>query len=196
MGGLARRMPHTATLAIVAASAMAGVPLLNGFLSKEMFFAETVFLTSHPWVEIGLPVLATVAAVFAVVYSLRFGYGVFFGALATDLPRDPEEAPRWMRLPIALLVLTCLVVGVAPASSIGPFLAAAARPVLGGVLPEYRGRGIYRALVARRAQLAIEGGYSILQVDASDDSRPILERLGLHVVGGTTPFVTAAPRSD
>lgn len=63
----------------------------------------------------------------------------------------------------------------------------------GSTRAEYRGRGIYRALVARRAQLAVERGYTILQVDASNDSRPILERLGLHVVGGTTPYVVASP---
>jgi GNAT superfamily N-acetyltransferase len=62
----------------------------------------------------------------------------------------------------------------------------------GNTLSAYRGRGIYRALVARRAQIALETGYSILQVDASDDSRPILVRLGLHVVGGTTPYVTSS----
>lgn len=60
----------------------------------------------------------------------------------------------------------------------------------GGTLASHRGRGIYRALVARRASRAIELGYRLLQVDASDDSRPILERLGLHVVGGTVPYVT------
>jgi len=59
----------------------------------------------------------------------------------------------------------------------------------GSTLASYRRRGIYRALVARRAQLAIDQGYRYLQVDASDDSRPILERLGLSVVGGTTPYV-------
>ena len=82
---------------IIASAAMAGVPLMNGFLSKEMFFAETVFLSAHPLVEWGLPVLAMVASAFAVVYSLRFGYGIFFGPVATGLPRVPEEAPRWMR---------------------------------------------------------------------------------------------------
>jgi multicomponent K+:H+ antiporter subunit A len=137
LNGLMRFMPRTGALALVASGAMAGVPLLNGFLSKEMFFAETVFLSSHPWVEVCLPALATVAAVFAVVYSLRFGYDIFFGPPSTDLPRQPEEAPRWMRTPIALLVLSCLVVGVAPAISIGPLLATAARPVVGGTLPEY-----------------------------------------------------------
>ncbi len=137
LNGLIRFMPRTGALALVASGAMAGVPLLNGFLSKEMFFAETVFLSSRPWVEVGLPVLATVAGIFAVVYSLRFGYDIFFGPPSTDLPRQPEEAPRWMRTPIALLVLCCLVVGVAPSISIGPALAAAARPVVGGELPPY-----------------------------------------------------------
>ena len=137
LNGLIHAMPRTGVLALVATGAMAGVPLLNGFLSKEMFFAETVFLSSHDWVEAGLPVLATIAAIFAVVYSLRFGYDIFFGEPSTDLPRQPEEAPRWMRIPIQFLVLTCLVVGIVPAISIGPSLAAAARPVVGGVLPEY-----------------------------------------------------------
>jgi GNAT superfamily N-acetyltransferase len=59
----------------------------------------------------------------------------------------------------------------------------------GSTLAAYRGRGIYRALVARRAQIAVARGHQFLQVDASDDSRPILERLGLSVVGGTTPYV-------
>ena len=135
--GLLRAMPITGALALVASAAMAGVPLLNGFLSKEMFFAEAVFIESRPWVEIALPVLATVAGAFAVVYSLRFGYDIFFGRPAADLPRQPEEPPLWMRIPVDVLVLLCLVVGIAPAISVGPLLAAAARPVVGGALPEY-----------------------------------------------------------
>src|SRR5262249_5450889 len=130
-------MPITGTLAIVACAAMAGVPLLNGFLSKEMFFSETVFITGQPWFEIGLPLAATVAGVFAVVYSLRFGHDVFFGARARALPRQPQEPVHWMRVPVELLVLACVVVGTLPAWSVGPLLAAAARPVVGGTLPEY-----------------------------------------------------------
>jgi len=137
LSGLMRYMPHTGTLALVASAAMAGVPLLNGFLSKEMFFAETVFLSSHPWVDVALPAMATIASVFAVVYSLRVGYDIFFGRPSTDLPRQPEEAPRWMRIPIEVLVLSCLVVGVIPEMSIGSALAAAAKPVVGGQLPGY-----------------------------------------------------------
>jgi multicomponent K+:H+ antiporter subunit A len=137
LSGLWRAMPITGTLALVASAAMAGVPLLNGFLSKEMFFAETVFLSSHPVIEVVLPVAATLAGIFAVVYSLRFGYDIFFGPPSTDLPRQPGEPARWMRIPIELLVVGCLIVGIAPAMSIGPLLAAAARPVVGGALPAY-----------------------------------------------------------
>jgi multicomponent K+:H+ antiporter subunit A len=137
LNGLYKAMPVTATLAIVASAAMAGVPLLNGFLSKEMFFAETVFVTAVPWIDWGLPIAATVAGAFAVTYALRFSVDIFFGKLATDLPRTPHEPNRWMRVPIELLVLVCIIVGMFPARSIGPVLAEAARPVVGGTLPAY-----------------------------------------------------------
>ncbi|MBF5042887.1 monovalent cation/H+ antiporter subunit A [Aggregicoccus sp. 17bor-14] len=138
LSGLWRPMPYTATLAIVASAAMAGVPLLNGFLSKEMFFAETVFLEGTPLVEWGLPLLATVAGMGSVAYSLRFTVDVFFGpSSAKALPREPEEPPRWMRVPVDLLVLLCVVVGVAPAATVGRVLDEAARPVVGGTLPAF-----------------------------------------------------------
>ncbi|WP_326560569.1 GNAT family N-acetyltransferase [Micromonospora sp. NBC_01796] len=59
----------------------------------------------------------------------------------------------------------------------------------GSTLPDWRGRGIYRALVTYRARLADARGFTLLQVDASPDSRPILERLGFVVVTTTTPYV-------
>ncbi|MEU3453046.1 GNAT family N-acetyltransferase [Micromonospora sp. NPDC006766] len=59
----------------------------------------------------------------------------------------------------------------------------------GSTLPEWRKRGIYRALVAYRARLAEQRGKSLVQVDCSPDSRPILERLGLVAVTTTTPYV-------
>lgn len=59
----------------------------------------------------------------------------------------------------------------------------------GATLPEYRGRGIYRALVSYRADLAAKRGYQYLHVDASADSRPILERLSFERLARTTPYV-------
>jgi GNAT superfamily N-acetyltransferase len=65
----------------------------------------------------------------------------------------------------------------------------------GATLPAWRGRGIYRALVAHRAKLAAERGRRYIQVDASDDSRPILERLGFVAVTTTTPYVWSPPQT-
>ncbi len=59
----------------------------------------------------------------------------------------------------------------------------------GGTLPNWRGRGVFRSLVAYRARLARERGYRYLQVDASPDSRPILLRLGFTELAETTPFI-------
>jgi GNAT superfamily N-acetyltransferase len=64
----------------------------------------------------------------------------------------------------------------------------------GGTLAEWRGRGIYRAIVAYRANLSAQRGFRYLQVDASDDSRPILERLGFVAVTTTTPYIWSPPR--
>ncbi|MGE5273598.1 MAG: GNAT family N-acetyltransferase [Verrucomicrobiota bacterium] len=65
----------------------------------------------------------------------------------------------------------------------------------GATLPEWRGRGIYKALVAERTRLAAERGRRYMEVDASDDSRPILERLGFTAVTTTTPYVWSPPEA-
>jgi multicomponent K+:H+ antiporter subunit A len=135
--GLGRAMPITATLAIVATAAMAGVPLLNGFLSKEMFFAETIFAGEALWLRIGLPAVATLASVFSVAYSFRLAHRTFFGPPAQGLRREPHDPNRWMLAPSALLVSACILVGILPEQTIGPYLDSAARALLGADVPEY-----------------------------------------------------------
>jgi GNAT superfamily N-acetyltransferase len=66
----------------------------------------------------------------------------------------------------------------------------------GATLAPWRGKGIYRALVARRAQYAVQAGHRYLQVDASSDSAPILQRLGFVAVATTTPYLWTPPRRD
>jgi multicomponent K+:H+ antiporter subunit A len=135
LNGLMKYMPHTATLAIVAALSMAGVPLLNGFLSKEMFFAETLdqsMLGSLSWM---IPLLATVGAAFSVAYSLRFIHDVFFNGEPIDLPKTPHEPPRYMKVPVEILVALCLAVGIFPAYLVGDLLHAAAFSVLANDVP-------------------------------------------------------------
>ncbi len=137
LNGLWQFMPITATLAMVAAAAMAGVPLLNGFLSKEMFFAETLhqhLLGSLSWV---IPVLATVAAVFSVAYSMRFIHDVFFNGQPKGLTKTPHEPPRYMRVPVEVLVALCILVGLFPGYLIGDLLQAASAAVLPGAVPSY-----------------------------------------------------------
>ncbi|WP_420992030.1 monovalent cation/H+ antiporter subunit A [Cupriavidus sp. 30B13] len=136
--GLRRYMPHTALLAIVASLSMAGVPLFNGFLSKEMFFGETLaqgLLGEFNWV---IPAAATFAGALTVAYSLRFIYGVFFDGKPDGLPRfPPHEPPRFMRIPVEVLVVICLVVGLFPAYTVGSLLAGAALATLAAPLPDY-----------------------------------------------------------
>lgn len=130
--GLRRALPYTATLAIVASASMAGVPLLNGFLSKEMFFAESTLIGGGDnwWMSVA----AVAMGIFSVTYSLRF-ISVFFGQLPADLPQVPHEPPRWMRFPVELLVLLCLIVGIAPGLSVEPLLILAAGAVLREEMP-------------------------------------------------------------
>ncbi|SFZ85695.1 multicomponent K+:H+ antiporter subunit A [Devosia enhydra] len=137
LSGLRRSMPFTATLAIIASGAMAGVPLLNGFLSKEMFFTETAIYDPNVFVNLSLPIVATLAGMLSVAYSIKFVHGVFFGPEPTGLEKTPHEPPALMRRPIELLVLACLAVGIIPGITIGPYLAAAVVSVLGGDTPYY-----------------------------------------------------------
>jgi multicomponent K+:H+ antiporter subunit A len=168
LNGLYRFMPITATLAMVAAAAMAGVPLLNGFLSKEMFFAES--LTVEGPVESlnrAMRFIAVLWGMFSVAYSLRFIHGVFFGPAPAGLPRTPQEPPRWMRFPIELLVLACLVVGILPTLTIGPILDVGVRALLGANTPSYQlavWHGFTTPLVM--SLVALAGGavlYALLQ---------------------------------
>ncbi|HEX7128231.1 MAG TPA: monovalent cation/H+ antiporter subunit A [Thermodesulfobacteriota bacterium] len=183
LGGLHRAMPITAALATVAAAAMAGVPLLNGFLSKEMFFTETIETHVDSALDDALPFVATVAGMFTVAYSLRFIHQVFFGPPATDLPRKPHEPPRWMLVPIAVLALACVLVGIFPGRTVGPILATALPAVLGTEPPAYSlaiWHGVTLALVMSVAALA--GGvvvYLLLQgyLSRSAEGAPLLRAL-------------------
>ncbi|MFZ5514768.1 MAG: monovalent cation/H+ antiporter subunit A [Pseudomonadota bacterium] len=137
LNGLLRYMPHTAVLAMIAAAAMAGVPLLNGFLSKEMFFAEAVEVGSHLPLAWLIPALVTLGGMLSVAYSLRFIHDVFFNGEPVDLPKTPHEPPRFMKVPVDILVVLCLAVGILPGLTVAPLLAVAVDGTLQGKVPEY-----------------------------------------------------------
>lgn len=116
LSGLWQLLPYTATLTMVTAASMAGVPLTNGFLSKEMFFTELLSNLSGP-VLICSAIVATLAGIFAVTYSVRLVHGVFFdGPLGKQVPnKDAHEPPFGMRAPATLLAILCILVGLFPA---------------------------------------------------------------------------------
>ena len=184
LSGLYRYLPATATLAMAASAAMAGVPLFNGFLSKEMFFAEAIETHADSFLDKALPYVATLSGAFAVAYSLRFIHTVFFGPPPHDLPNPkPHEPPRWMRFPIEFLVLACLIVGIVPSLSVGPFLHTAVVSVLGPETPYYS-LAIWHGfnLPLTMSIVALIGGVAIYALlgdyfSKCDDGPPIFRHL-------------------
>ncbi|MEG1488800.1 monovalent cation/H+ antiporter subunit A [Acinetobacter sp.] len=116
LSGIWQLLPFTATLTMITAASMAGVPLTNGFLSKEMFFTELLANLSGP-VLIGSAIVATLAGIFAVTYSVRLVHGVFFdGPLGKAVPnKDAHEPAFGMRAPATFLAILCILVGLLPA---------------------------------------------------------------------------------
>ena len=116
LSGLWQLLPFTATLTMVTAASMAGVPLTNGFLSKEMFFTELLANLSGP-VMVVSAIIATFAGIFAVAYSVRLVHGVFFdGPVGKNVPnKDAHEPTFGMRAPATLLAVLCILVGILPA---------------------------------------------------------------------------------
>jgi multicomponent K+:H+ antiporter subunit A len=116
LSGLWQLLPFTATLTMITAASMAGVPLTNGFLSKEMFFTELLANLTGP-IMFGSAVVATFAGIFAVAYSIRLVHGVFFdGPIGKQVPnKDAHEPAFGMRAPATLLAILCILVGLFPA---------------------------------------------------------------------------------
>ena len=128
LSGIWQLLPFTATLTMITAAAMAGVPLTNGFLSKEMFFTELLANLSGG-VAVLAAIVATLAGLFAVAYSARLVHGVFFdGDVGKGVPnKDAHEPHIGMRAPAMILAVLCIAVGVLPALLLEPIVNAGAR---------------------------------------------------------------------
>lgn len=116
LSGLWQLLPFTATLTMITAASMAGVPLTNGFISKEMFFTELLANLSGGYVVLAA-IVATLAGLFAVAYSVRLVHGVFFdGDVGPNVPnKNAHEPPIGMRVPAIILATLCILVGIIPA---------------------------------------------------------------------------------
>ena len=129
LGGLRKLMPVTFTIATLAALSMAGIPLLNGFLSKEMMLEEAygTALFGVPWL---VPALATVGSLFSAAYCFRLIGHVFLGPVRNDYPVTPHDPPAGLWLPPALLMIPVVLIGVAPFLA-EPFVKLVTASVLG-----------------------------------------------------------------
>nr|WP_163500762.1 monovalent cation/H+ antiporter subunit A [Halomonas socia] len=134
LGGLAQAMPLTATLTIMAAAAMAGLPPLNGFLSKELLLAATLDSRLFGGLGPAMVLLVGLATLLSVGYSLRLAYGVFGGRRRSDAPL-PHDPPRGMLAPGLLLAGLCLLVGLLPMTLAAPLVTLASQAVQGSATP-------------------------------------------------------------
>ncbi len=129
LGGLRRLMPITFGIATLAALSMAGIPLLNGFLSKEMMLEETTHtvLFGTSWL---VPALATLGSLVSAAYCFRLIGHVFLGPLRDDYPVKPHDPGAGLWMPPAILVVPVVVIGVAPFLA-EPFVKLVTASVLG-----------------------------------------------------------------
>ena len=121
MGGLWRRLPWTFWTFVAGAAAIAGLPLLSGYMSKEAILAGTL-AAGHPW----LTGWALVAAALTALYMTRLVCLTFFGLFRGSAEaRDHVHEPPWvMRVPLILLAVGALGAGyVGVPRLVGPTLA-------------------------------------------------------------------------
>lgn len=130
LGGLRHLMPITFGIVTLAALSMAGIPFLNGFLSKEMMLEEAnhTVLFNTPWL---VPGLAVFGSLFSAAYSFRLIGHVFLGPVRDDYPAKPHDPGPGLWLPPAILVVLVVVIGCAPFIA-EPFVKLVTSSVLGG----------------------------------------------------------------
>ncbi|MGR3621784.1 monovalent cation/H+ antiporter subunit A [Pseudophaeobacter sp.] len=167
LGGLRHLMPVTATIAIVAALSMAGIPPFNGFLSKEMMLEETVH-TLWAGSQYLVPGLALLAALFSAAYSFRFIGHVFLGAKRSDYPATPHDPGLGMWVGPAFLVSLVVLIGLFSAKLAGPLVAVAAGAVIGGDELPYYSLKLWHGLTPAlyMSGVAVAGGLLLLMLHA------------------------------
>ncbi len=134
LGGLRRLMPITFAISTIAALSMAGIPPLNGFLSKEMMLEETTHTAwlGNPWI---VPALAGLGALLSVAYSFRFLGQTFLGPVREDYPHQPHDPGPGLWLAPALLTLLVILGGLMPMTIMAWLVEVATSSVIAGRWP-------------------------------------------------------------
>lgn len=110
LGGLAKKMPVTSFCFLIASMAIAGFPLLNGFVSKSLIMTAAA-QSGRYWAEL-LLLLASVGTLMSV--TLKVNYFVFFGKSDIDLPVKESDVPMNRKIAMVIGATTCVIIGVCP----------------------------------------------------------------------------------
>jgi multicomponent K+:H+ antiporter subunit A len=194
LGGLMTLMPITGTLVLIASASMAGIPLFNGFLSKEMMLEEALG-TSYAGITWLFPAMVGLATLFSVAYSVRLAVRVFLGPKRHDYPSHPHDPAVGMWGPVAVLVVLVVAIGLMPALIAGPIVERTAFAVIGGPLPSYYlaiWHGVTPALMVSMAALAAGAALFLAyqRVDAirlgfpRPDAKALFDRVIARTVAG------------
>ena len=135
LSGLRHNWPLLGVVATISGLSMAGIPLLNGFYSKELLFESAYHMASQTggiiWI---VPVLAVTGSIFTFLYSIRF-ISVFYG----DKTENLHKIPNLLILPPAILSIVAVLTGLIPNTIIQTII----YPVLQSVSSETHGMSVH-----------------------------------------------------
>ncbi|MEZ5752455.1 MAG: monovalent cation/H+ antiporter subunit A [Paracoccaceae bacterium] len=157
LGGLRKLMPITFAIGTIAALSMAGIPLFNGFLSKELMLEEA-------WhAGLSVAIAATVGAIFSVAYSFRFIAHTFLGPVRNDYPHHPHDPGFGLWVSPALLSVLVILIGLFPQATVGAFVETVTGAVTGEAVHVHLAiwHGVTPALIM--SGIAVVMGYGLLR---------------------------------
>jgi multicomponent K+:H+ antiporter subunit A len=182
LGGLRTLMPVTFTIALLASLSMAGIPPLNGFLSKEMMLEEAAHIHwLTPW---AMGLLATMGALLSAAYSFRFLAHGFLGPVRSDYPQAPHDPGPGLWSAPALLTGLVVIIGLFPmltaAWLVDVAATAVAREAIHIQIAHWHGLAspaLWMSLAAIGGGLATLGAYPSLRALWDTTPRPEAKRL-------------------
>ncbi|MGD0451135.1 MAG: proton-conducting transporter membrane subunit [Candidatus Bathyarchaeia archaeon] len=113
MGGLAQKMPLTATLCIIGAMVLSGIPPLSGFQAEWVMFVGIFSRGTTSMVYLAIAIVAIFATFLTSVYTFWPAIRIFFGPSKPEM-ENVKEAPKTMTIPLLALAIISLLIGLFP----------------------------------------------------------------------------------